>query len=389
MMKYIGRFYMEMGAATATFAMVSGTLDAMLLTRLGILNPIIQAPMAGVSTPALAAAVSNAGGLGSLGIGASTPEAARTMIRETRRLTGRPFNVNVFTHPPAVQDRAREARWLDWLAPQFAQFGAQPPASLREIYTSFIEDAATLSMLLEERPAVVSFHFGLPSDAIIGKLRSAGIELMATATNVDEARAIERRDIGVIIAQGAEAGGHRGTFDATAADEYLGTMALTRLLVRLIDRPIVAAGGIMDGAGIVAAMALGAGAVQLGTAFLLCPESAIDDGYRHALLNPTLRTAFTTSISGRPARSLENDFTAMDRDPQRPLPPSYPIAYDAGKALHTAAKLHGRFGFGAQWAGQAALLSRALPAATLVATLEQEMQAAAQELQSRFFGMTP
>lgn len=351
-----------------------------LLTRLGISKPIIQAPMAGVSTPEMAAAVSNAGALGSLGIGAATPEAARRVIRETRRLTARPFNVNVFVHEPAVKDAAREAQWLEWLAPQFARFGVRPPESIREDYRSFVEDSAMLAVLLEERPAIVSFHFGLPGETLIAKLRSAGIVLMASATTLEEARAIAERDVDVIVAQGAEAGGHRGTFDPASEDDYLGTMALTRLLSKWVDRSIVAAGGIMDGAGIAAALALGAQTAQLGTAFVPCPESSIDEGYRRALLNPSSNTTFTSSISGRPARSLRNDFTALDRDPRRPATPSYPIAYDAGKALHAAAKPRGEFGFGAQWAGQGVRLSRVLPACALIAALDLELHAAVESL---------
>jgi nitronate monooxygenase len=355
-------------------------MHSALLTQLGISKPIIQAPMAGVSTPAMAAAVSNAGALGSLGIGAATPEAARQVIRETRRLTDRPFNVNVFVHQPALKDGAREAQWLEWLAPQFARFGVRPPGSIHEIYRSFLEDSAMLAVLIEERPAIVSFHFGLPGEAVIAKLRSAGILLMASATNLEEARAVAERDIAVIVAQGAEAGGHRGTFDPAREDEYLGTMALTRLLSTRIDRPIVAAGGIMDGAGIAAALALGAGAAQLGTAFVPCPESSIDEGYRRAILSASSKTAFTSSISGRLARSLHNSFTALDRDAKRPAAPSYPIAYDAGKALHAAAKSRGEFGFGAQWAGQAAKLCREMPAGALVAALDLELHAAIESL---------
>ena len=202
------------------------------------------------------------------------------------------------------------------------------------------------------------------------------MELIATATNLQEGMAIAGRDITAIVAQGAEAGGHRGSFDPQAGDEYLGTLALTRLLVYRIDRPIIAAGGIMDGAGIAAMLALGAQAAQLGTAFVACPETSIDDAYRRALLAGAPRTAFTASVSGRLARSLENEFTALDRDPDRPPVPAYPVAYDAGKALHAAAKSRGEFGYGAQWAGQAAPLSRSLPAAHLVETLYLELQAA-------------
>jgi nitronate monooxygenase len=348
-----------------------------LLKRLGIRLPIIQAPMAGTSTPAMAAVVTNAGGLGSLGLGSSNAEAARKMIRDTRALSGGPINVNLFCHLPATADPVREAGWLRWLAPRFAGFGAEPPKAIREIYTSFLADPAMLAMLLEERPAVVSFHFGLPPAQTIAALKNAGIVLLASATHPHEARQIVAAGIDAIVAQGIEAGGHRGVFDSTEVDDGLGTFVLTRLLVRNSGLPVIAAGGIMDGAGIAAALALGAQAAQLGTAFVGTAESAADEGYRRALLqNPEARTAFTASISGRKARSLLNRFTALDADPAKPAAPDYPIVYDAGKALHAAAKAKGEYGYGAQWAGQAAPLARALPAAELVEKLSAELDEA-------------
>lgn len=255
-----------------------------LVRMLGVATPIVQAPMAGVMTPALAAAASNAGALGSLGVGAITAGEAAALIQKTRALTSNPFGVNVFCHQPALHNSQREAEWLRWLAPQFAKFAAAPPPALREIYKSFLVDREMLDMLLIERPAVVSFHFGLPDDAIILALRKAGIVLLATATSLAEAQIIERAGIDAIVAQGVEAGGHRGSFDPAAIDEGLSTLALTRLLVRSTRKPIIAAGGIMDGAGIAAALALGAQAAQLGTVYTACPESSIDAGYRRALL---------------------------------------------------------------------------------------------------------
>ncbi|WP_179400808.1 NAD(P)H-dependent flavin oxidoreductase [Burkholderia guangdongensis] len=356
-----------------------------LLPLLGIRIPIIQAPMAGVTTPALAAAVSNAGGLGSLGVGAMNADGARQAIRATRALTDRPFNVNVFCHRPARADAAVERAWLDWLAPVFRQYGATPPDGLSEIYTSFVVDRAMQQMLVDEKPAVVSFHFGLPPADVIDELKRAGIRLLACATNVDEAKQIEAAGIDAIVAQGIEAGGHRGVFDPDAADPRLGTFALTRLLVRECALPVIAAGGIMDGAGIAAALALGAQAAQLGTAFVACAETSIDDGYRRALLGESARrTTFTTAISGRVARSMENRMTALGEDPGAPKTPAYPNAYDAGKALNAAAKANGEFGYGAQWAGQAAALARALPAAELFTLLEREMRDGIRQMQARW-----
>jgi nitronate monooxygenase len=309
-------------------------------------------------------------------------ESARKVIRQTRELTGKPFNINVFCHTPATNDEAVERQWLDWLAPRFQQYGATPPASLSEIYTSFVADPAMLEVFLEEKPAVVSFHFGLPPANVIADLKKAGIKLLAAATNLQAAAQIVAADVDAIVAQGIEAGGHRGIFNPDALDDRLGTLALTRLLVKEFPLPVIAAGGIMDGAGIAAALALGAQAAQLGTAFVACPETSIDDGYRRALLGePARHTSFTAAISGRIARSMVNRFTELGDDPHSPKPPAYPMTYDAGKALHAAAKAKGEFGYGAQWAGQAAALARSLPAAELFAQLENELRASITQLQ--------
>jgi nitronate monooxygenase len=245
------------------------------------------------------------------------------------------------------------------------------------MYQSFVEDDAMIAVLLEERPRVVSFHFGLPPAERIAALRDAGIVLLASATNLEEARSIAVAGLDAVVAQGFEAGGHRGVFDPEAHDDRLGTIALTRLLVRTLEIPVIAAGGIMDGAGIATCLLLGAGAVQLGTAFVACPESAADNNYRAALLGDAAKhTVITTAISGRPARCLANRFTALGDEAGGALVPDYPIAYDAEKALNAAAKAAGETGFGAHWAGQGAPLARSLPAATLVAALQTEMEQA-------------
>jgi nitronate monooxygenase len=348
-----------------------------LLRTLGIGLPIIQAPMAGVSTPAMAAAVSNAGGLGSIGVGPVGAESARGMIAATRAATDRPFNVNVFCNRPAVADQSREAAWLARLAPVFRRLGAEPPARLTEIYRSFVEDDAMLAVLLEERPRVVSFHFGLPPAERIAALRDAGIVLLATATNLEEARSIAAAGLDAVVAQGFEAGGHRGVFDPDAHDDRLGTIALTRLLVRSLEIPVIAAGGIMDGAGIAACLLLGAAAAQLGTAFIACPESAADESYRAALLGDASgHTVVTKAISGRPARCLANRFLALVDDAGDEAVPAYPIAYDASKALYAAAKAAGETGYEARWAGQGAPMARPLPTATLVEELQSETEQA-------------
>lgn len=248
--------------------------SATFLKKLGVKYPLVQAPMAGVTTPALAAAVSNAGALGSLGVGASSAAAARQAIRETRALTSAPFNVNVFVHaePAADAARAQDARWIAALAPEFARLGAEPPTALRTIYASFATDSDMLAVVLEERPAVVSFHFGLPPAGTIAQLKARGIVLLASATSVAEAQAVEAAGCDAIVAQGWDAGGHRGVFDpAAGADERLGTLDLLARLRDAVALPLIAAGGIMDGADARSALAAGAAAVQLGTAFVPCP----------------------------------------------------------------------------------------------------------------------
>jgi nitronate monooxygenase len=348
-----------------------------LLKKFGVRLPILQAPMAGVSTPAMAAAVSNAGGLGAISVGASNAETARQMIREIRAASAAPFNVNVFCHRPAVRDCAREAAWLGKLSPIFSRFGAIAPSGLNEIYTTFVQDEAMLAMILEERPKVVSFHFGLPSKERIAALRKAGIVLLATATNLTEARVIESAGIDAVVAQGYEAGGHRGIFDPDGRDDCLGTLALTRVLVRSLSIPVIAAGGIMDGAGIAACLVLGAAAAQLGTAFVGCDESAADAGYRAALFSEAAEhTVMTRAISGRPARCLANKFTGLVTSGEEGMIPDYPIAYDAGKSLNAAAKAAGEIGYGAQWAGQGAPLARKLSATRLVEELRLELEQA-------------
>lgn len=336
---------------------------------LNIRYPIIQAPMAGVSTPSLAAAVSNAGGLGSLGLGASTVTQAQALIEQTRQLTDRPFNVNLFCHTPSRRDAVQEAQWLARLAPAFARYHGTPPKQLNEIYQTFHQHQSMLDMLLEQKPAVVSFHFGVPTSEVIRRFQQQGTVTMASATCVDEARLIAQAGIDVVIAQGYEAGGHRGIFDPHGDDRQMSTFTLLQALKQAVDLPIVAAGGIMHGAAIASLMQLGASGVQLGTAFLLCPEAGIDSGYRQALTqNSDVVTFLTAAISGRPARCVKNSWHEIGEGEI----PAYPLAYDAGKALATAAKAQGDHGFGAHWAGQGVAMIREMPAADLVRVLVVE-----------------
>lgn len=326
---------------------------------------LIQAPMAGVSTPALAAAVSNAGALGSIAVGHLEAEAAREQILSTRALTERPFGVNVFCHRPAPARPEAERAWIDYLQPYFAAFEESPPRSLEEIYSSFDGNESMLEVLARERPALVSFHFGLPRPTYLQTLRQAGCFLVATVTNLEEAALAAAAGIQALVAQGYEAGGHRGQFDETLTDLRLTTLALTRLLVRRQSLPVIAAGGIMDGEGVAAVLRLGARAAQLGTAYVACPES--NATYKDRLIQG--QTVMTRAISGRPARCLRNLFTEL---PPGPTVPAYPRAYHAGKALHNAALRHGETGYGAHWAGQGAALARSLSAAELTRWILQE-----------------
>jgi nitronate monooxygenase len=285
--------------------------------------------------------------------------------------------VNVFCHRPATANAAVEAAWIARFRPEFATLGAEPPGSLREIYQTFRGNDAMTALLLETRPAIVSFHFGLPEDAQIKALKQAGILLFGSATSLAEAQKLADAGLDAIVAQGYEAGGHRGAFDENAPDDRLGTFTLIHLLARRFSLPVIAAGGIMDGAGISAALRLGAVAAQMGTAFIGCPESAADQGYRTALASDAANhTMMTRAISGRPARCLANCFTKIAETIADSDVPSYPITYDLGKALHAAGKTKGEFGYGAQWAGQAAPLSRPMPAAELVKLLAEELAAA-------------
>lgn len=348
------------------------TATTRLLDLIQVRHPILQAPMAGVATPAMAAAVSNAGGLGALGLCASSPEAARQAIEEVRQRTAAPFNVNFFCHEAPRRDPAVEMAWIERAAPLFARFEAQPPIELHNIYTSFRDTDAYLHLLLELRPRVVSFHLGLPRPDQIEALRAAGLVLIGSATSPAEARAIEGAGFHAIIAQGWEAGGHGGLFDPAGPDARLSTTDLLRTLLKEVSVPIIAAGGIMDGRDICRALEQGAAAAQLGTAFIGCPESAADAGYRERLALGG-DTVMTRAILGRPARCLSNAFTQWSEDVDPAAIPPYPCAYDLAKALSTAGKAMGATAYGAQWAGAQAARARALPAAELVEALTREM----------------
>ncbi|WP_042244711.1 nitronate monooxygenase family protein [Paracoccus sp. PAMC 22219] len=339
--------------------------------------PILQAPMAGVATPAMAAAVSNAGGLGALGLCAASPEMAHKAIKEVQQLTAASFNVNFFCHEKPARDPVVEAAWIARAVPLFERFEAEPPTELRDIYKSFCDTDAYLHLLLALRPRVVSFHLGLPRPDQIAALRAAGLVLIGSATSPAEARAVQAAGLNAIVAQGWEAGGHRGVFDPTAPDACLSTRDLLRAILDEVSLPIIAAGGIMDGRDVRRMLDHGAAAVQLGTAFIGCPESAADEGYRERLALGG-DTVMTRAISGRPARCLGNALTQWTEDAEPADIPGYPCAYDLAKTVNTVAKAKGATAYGAQWAGSQASRARSLPAAELVETLATEMTDRAQ-----------
>lgn len=339
-----------------------------LQSLLGIELPIIQAPMAGVQGSMLAAAVSNAGGLGSLPAAMFAPDGLRKELATLAALTSKPFNVNFFCHTPPVVDAAREALWRQALAPFYREFGlnidAIPSGPGR---TPFAQDAADL--LDEFRPAVVSFHFGLPSPELMARVRALGSKVLASATTIEEARWLESRGVDAIIAQGLEAGGHRGHFLSHDLTMQMGTFALLPQMVRAVKTPVIAAGGIATAAGVAAAKALGAAGVQVGTAYLLCPEATTSSVHRVALKSDRARhTALTNLFSGRPARGIVNRMMT-ELGALSELPPAFPLATAAVAPLRKKAEEQARGDFSPLWAGQNAGECRELEAAEVTRQL--------------------
>ena len=342
-----------------------------LLERLNIKHPIFLAPMAGVSTPELAAEVSNQGGLGSLGLGANTVSTAREQILKTQHLTDHPFQVNFFCHDTvAVNDTANQV-WIEHLRPEFEKFNAEVPKTLKCVYPSFKDNDDFLNLVLDTQPKAVSFHFGIPHPHQIQQLKDAGIITMVSATNLTEAKAIEAAGIDFIIAQGIEAGGHRGIFNANI-DAAIQSADLVQLIKQHCTLPVVVAGGIMNGQHAKAMFKLGADAVQLGTAFVQCKSSNANAAYRKALFDHPM-TQITASISGRPARGLMNTWAKEIDTPTRSQVAPYPYAYDLAKQLNVLAVQHGNVGYGAFWAGSNVAYIRELEAQDLINQLVLEI----------------
>lgn len=337
------------------------------LARLfGTRLPIIQAPMAGVQAGALAAAVSEAGALGSLPCAMLGPDAMRAELELVRSRTANPVNVNFFCHAQPQGDAEREARWRALLAPYYAQFGldaAKVPAGPGRLPFS----AGAAEVLEAFRPAVVSFHFGLPSQDLLQRVRAWGARIVSSATTVEEAVWLESRGVDAVIAQGLEAGGHRGIFLGDDLTTQLGTFALLPQVVRAVRIPVIAAGGIVDARGVRAAMALGAAGVQAGTAFLLCPECTTSEVHRAALRANAGHTALTNLFTGRPARGIVNRIM-REIGPMQPLAPAFPLATSAIAPLRAKAEAAGCGDFSPLWCGQNASCREA-PAAEIVRAL--------------------
>jgi nitronate monooxygenase len=338
----------------------------------GIALPILQAPMAGVQGSALAIAVSNAGGLGSLPCAMLGPDAMREELAAIKAATDKPFNVNFFCHTPPQADAQREAQWRQALSPYYAEFGidpsAIPPGPGR---LPFNGEAADI--LEEFRPAVISFHFGLPDEALLARARALGAKVISSATTVEEALWLEARGVDAIIAQGLEAGGHRGMFLSDDITTQVGTFALLRQVVQAAKVPVIAAGGIADAAGVAAAMRLGAVAAQVGTAYLLCPESTTSAVHRAALASPAAsHTALTTLFTGRPARGIVNRIM-RELGPMSGQAPAFPLATSAIAPLRAKAEAAGSGDFSPLWSGQNPSGCKAVPAAELTRMLAAEV----------------
>jgi nitronate monooxygenase len=347
--------------------------DRRLLDLFGVEHPILQAPMAGVTSPQMAIATSEAGGLGSIAAAMLTPEGTRQELQMVKQGTGRPFNVNFFVHKPPAVDAARDAQWRQKLAPYFGELGV-PPDTKGPSRAAF--DGSMCDLLLEFMPKVASFHFGLPDRALVSRLKAAGILVLSSATTADEARWLEDEGADAVIAQGAEAGGHRGMFLVDDILRQAGTMALVPQVVDAVRVPVIAAGGIGDGRGIAAALALGAAGVQIGTAFMLTPEAKTGPLHRSALKQANDNSTVLTNVfTGRPARGIVNRIV-REVGPMSSAAPAFPRAAEATQPLRGPAEAKGSTDFTPLWSGQAPTLAREMPAGSVIAKLVAETDAA-------------
>jgi nitronate monooxygenase len=343
-----------------------------LADRLGVELPIIQAPMAGSQLSALAIAASNAGALGSLPAGMLSPDGLRDELVKVQASTSRPYQVNFFCHTAPVVDAARDSAWRKVLAPYYTEFGihaeSTKPGPTRSPFSADYAD-----VIEPFKPPIVSFHFGLPAPELVARVRSWGSVVIGCATTVDEARWLEARGVDAIIAQGSEAGGHRGNFLTADLTTQIGTFALVPQVVSAVAVPVIAAGGIADARGVAAALELGASAAQVGTAYLLCPEATTSAVHRAALASDTANhTALTNLFSGRPARGIVNRIM-RELGPISAAAPDYPLASAALAPIRAAAEEKGSGDFSPLWSGENATGCRAVPAAEITRELAREL----------------
>jgi nitronate monooxygenase len=346
--------------------------DTRLLDLFGIEVPIVQAPMANSTGVEIAIAVATAGGLGSLPCASLSPNKIRDDVAMFRAQAGRPVHLNFFCHTETPEDPDKDRAWLAHLTPYFAELGvAPPPLPLPTGHPPFGEE--TCALVEELRPELVSFHFGLPEAPLLARVKAAGCKLLCSATSLREAKHLAERGVDVIIAQGAEAGGHRGMFLETEVAAQVGTFALVRAISEAVDVPVIAAGGIADGRAVAAAFALGVSAVQIGTVYLQCPEAYTPPLHRAALADPGRETAITNVLTGRPARGVMNRFM-REQGPMNDAAPNFPRARPAIAPLRAKAEAEGSGDFSPLWSGQAAKLPGPMGAADLTQTLAQDAQ---------------
>ncbi|MGO9984016.1 MAG: NAD(P)H-dependent flavin oxidoreductase [Rhodomicrobium sp.] len=344
--------------------------DTKLLEMLGIGYPILLAPMAGPGTPELAIAVSEAGGLGSLPCAMLSPEQIKAQVHIVQQRTSRPFNLNFFCHVQVASDHERQAAWKRRLEPYYRELGLDPEAPVSAANRAPFSDIHC-ELVEALKPAVASFHFGLPDERLLARVKAAGCKVLSSATTVAEARFLEARGADAIIAQGAEAGGHRGIFLSEDITAQPGTFALVPQIVDAVQVPVIAAGGIGDARGIVAALVLGASAVQLGTAYLFCPEAGVSAPHARALREARDDgTAFTNAFTGRPARAIVNRAVA-EVGPMAADAPAFPMAAVAWAPIRAKAEAAGSGQFSPLWSGQAAALCREMPAGELTRKLAE------------------
>lgn len=345
--------------------------DRRILDLLGIELPILQAPMAGATGSAMAIAVGNAGGLGALPCAMLSSEQLRGEIEAFRAACQGPLNLNFFCHQPPAPDLEQDARWKQALKPFYdevgADFEAPTPVSNRAPF-----DEQSCKLVEELRPEVVSFHFGLPAPALLQRVKAAGAKVLSSATTVEEAIWLEQHGCDAIIAMGYEAGGHRGMFLSNDITSQIGTFALVPQIVDAVSLPVIAAGGVADHRGLLAALALGASAVQIGTAYLFCPEAKVSPAHRRALDSaPASDTALTNLFTGRPARGINNRLM-RELGPMSALAPRFPLAGGALMPLRAITDPQGNSDFSNLWSGQALRLGRHMGAEALTREIAGE-----------------